>query len=249
MSTSVLRSIMLLTLGTLVLQIPGVVRADFIEFHTTNVQLLRGWDYKVGDDKRTIITVEHYNRFKYGDFFMFVDVSQYDDGLDNIYGEFAPRISFSRVTGREFSVGPINDVYLAGMLERGKNDLRNFLYGGSVDLDVPGFKVLNISLYVRDNPHLPGQTWQVTTVWKYPIEYGDLKFMAEGFADFAGDEGPRYHANQLVVPRFLLDLGDAVGGASGKWYLGTEIQYWRNKFGIRGTTEFVPQLQIKWVFD
>lgn len=74
-----------------------------------------------------------------------------------------------------------------------------------------------------------------------------MNFLIEGFADFAGGEGTAV-ANQLIVPRFLLDVGDLAGIEENTLFMGVEWQYWRNKFGVAGVTESVPQLQIKWVF-
>lgn len=225
------------------------LRAELIDFHTTNIQLLRGWDYEVGDEQRTLITFEHYNRWTYGDFFMFVDSTRLDEGSSYAYGEFSPRVSLSKVSGESLAAGPLKDFYLSGTLEKGKRDITAYLYGGAVDLDVPGFTLFRLDLYKRDNPEINGSTWQVTWVWKYPFELGGYKLLCEGFADIAGDEGSRYRANQYVVPRTLIDIGDALGGEAGRWYTGVEWQYWHNKFGRDGVTEFVPQLQIKWVFD
>lgn len=221
----------------------------FIEYHTSNIQLLKGWDYKLGDEGRTIATFEHFNKWMYGDFFMFVDATRFDEGGTNIFAEFSPRISLSKVTGESFAYGPVKDVYLSGTLEKGKNDIRAYLYGGAVDLAIPGFTVFQLNGYIRDNPEIFGKTWQTTIVWKAPFVISGLKFMCEGFADIAGDEGPRYHPNQFIVPRLLLDVGDATGHEEGEWFAGVEYQYWHNKFGVRGVTESVPQLQLKWVFD
>lgn len=229
---------------------PHAVQAKFFEYHTSNLQLLRGEDYKFRDAKRTIATFEHYNKWLYGDFFMFVDGTRFDsDGETTAYAEFSPRVSLSKVTGRDLSVGPVKDWYLSGTYEKGRRNVEAYLYGGAVDLEVPGFKVFRLDAYVRNDPNHDGNTWQWTYVWKYPFETHGLKFMAEGFADIAGDEGSTYHANQFIVPRLLLDVGHAAGGEEGRWFAGMEYQYWHNKFGVKGVTESVPQLQVKWVFD
>lgn len=223
--------------------------ASVIDYHTTNIQLLRGHDYKFADDERTIATLEHYNKWTYGDFFMFVDATRFDNGNDTAFAEFSPRISLSKVSSQDWSFGPVKDVYLSGTYEKGRRDIEAYLIGGAVDFDAPGFQVLRLDLYQRDDPRHDGNTWQMTWVWKYPFEAFGLPFVTEGFADIAGDEGLTYEANQFIVPRVLLDVGQVAGGEEGRWYAGVEYQYWHNKFGVKGVTESVPQLQVKWVFD
>lgn len=223
---------------------------DFIQWHTTNIQLLKGWDYEVGDKGRTIMTLEHANGWKYGDFFMFIDATRFDySGDTTAYGEFSPRISLSKVTGKDLFFGIIKDFLLSGTYEKGKAHTKAYLYGGAIDLNIPGFTFFKTHLYVRDNPNIPDDsTWQVTVSWNRPFEILNKKFLLEGFADFAGNEGETYHASQFIVPRFLMDIGHATGHQEGRLFAGIEWQYWHNKFGIDGITESAPQLQLKWVF-
>lgn len=221
---------------------------DFIEWQTANIQLLKGWDYAVGEEERMVATFEYANRWRYGDFFMFIDGTRYDSGGTKAYGEFSPRISLSKVTGKSLSYGLVKDVLISGTFEKGKGDVEAHLIGGAVDLNLPGFRFFKTNLYLRSTPNLDEDTWQVTLSWNRPFKVGEVNFLAEGFADFAGNAGPRYSANQFVVPRLLVDIGDLLGGEQGKLWAGIEYSYWHNKFGIEGKTESVPQMQIKWVF-
>ena len=70
--------------------------------------------------------------------------------------------------------------------------------------------------------------------------------LIEGVADFAGSEGKTV-AHQLIIPRFLVDAGSLIGVKNNKLWIGIEWQYWHNKFGTKGVTESVPQLQIKYI--
>lgn len=234
----------------ILLSLPFGTRAndDFIEWHSTNIQLLKGWDYKLGEEGRTLVTLEHANKWLYGDFFMFVDTTRFDSGKSNIYSEFSPRFSLSKITGYDLSNSIIKDVLLSTTLEKGKNRSRSYLIGGAVDFKVPNFTFLKTNLYYRDNPNLVDDTWQVTLAWKYPLQIGSTKWILEGFADFAGDEGPTYKQNEHIVPRVLFDAGDFLYQKAGKFFIGIEWEYWHNKVGREGVTESNPQLQMKWVF-
>src|SRR5690554_2962107 len=58
-------------LGTL-----GAVTAQAADrYSSTNVQILYGQDYELGEEKRTIMTLEHASGWEYGDNFFFVDVT------------------------------------------------------------------------------------------------------------------------------------------------------------------------------
>lgn len=226
---------------------PITIDDSFFQWHTTNVQLLRGHDYKVGSKRRTIMTVEHANGFKYGDFYMFYDQTWPESAKANYYIEPTLRFSLGKMTGTDFSYGLIKDVLISTQLEKPEGQRPRYLYGAAVDLNLPGFKFFKTNYFIRDNRNLSGNTYQVTLAWNRPFEIGGVKFLSEGFTDIAGSEGTTT-SHQLFVPRFLMDVGDLADIGENKLWVGMEWQYWHNKFGIDGVTESVPQLQVKWVF-
>lgn len=217
---------------------------NFIEWHSTNLQLLRGWDYKITPEQSTIITFEHANGWKYGDFYTFTDVFFPDGGDTTYYTEIVPRFSMSKISGYDISNGFVKDVLITTMIEKPEHQAPRYLYGLGVDLKLPGFKYFKTNWLVRDNLRLSGVTHQLTLAWNYPFKIGGTQWLAEGFADFAGSEGSTV-AHQLIVPRFLLDVGDLIGEGEGDVFAGVEWSYWHNKFGRDGETESAPQLQFK----
>ena len=93
---------------------------DLIQFHTTNIQALRGNHYEVGPKKRTIITLEHASGWNIGDFYTFCDFSlKRGDSDDDLYCEFTPRLSWNKITGRDVSYGILKDVLLTAQTEQG----------------------------------------------------------------------------------------------------------------------------------
>jgi nucleoside-specific outer membrane channel protein Tsx len=216
-----------------------------IRWHSENVQILKGFNYELGPEERTIITVEHAHRSDIGDLFLFTDFTFEPDGDIQAYGEITPRLSLSRLTGRDWRAGAVSDVLLAANYERGEGGVERYLAGAAIDLDIEGFRFVRVHAFLRDDPSRSGTTGQLSIAWNRPFEIGGEAFLAEGFADLAGAEGNGV-ANQLLVPRLLWDIG-AHHGAAGRVYLGLEWQYWHNKFGVDGVTESVPQIQLKWV--
>lgn len=227
--------------------LPMRASAQVFDWQTTNIQALRGHDYKLGERQRSIITLEHANGWAYGDNYAWIDLI-YPDGRDyTYYGEFSPRLSLGKITGHDLSYGIIKDILLSTTFEKLKGQGPQYLYGGAVDLNLPGFKFFKTNFYVHDSTERDGKTWQVTLAWNRPFQIGGTKFLIEGFSDIQGREGTS-QANQSFVLRFLMDVGYALGGEENKLWAGVEYQYWHNKAGRDGVTESVPQAQIKWVF-
>lgn len=219
---------------------------NFIQWHSSNIQVLRGYDYELGHSKRTIITLEHVNAFKYGDFFVFADNIWPNAGESTYYIEPTLRFSLSKITGKKFTYGIIKDVLLSAQIEKPKGQSTRKLGGIAVDLNVQGFKFFKTNFFIRDNPNLSGNTVQTTLVWNYPFKINNTQVLIEGFADLVGGEGKTV-AHQLIVPRLLIDAGHLLSIKDKKLWVGVEWQYWHNKFGVDGVTESVPQLQIKYI--
>ena len=214
---------------------------NFFQFHTTNIQFLAGQNYKIGDNDRAILTLEHANSHKYGDTFLFIDHTINSE----TYGELSSRLSFSKMTGSSFKKGIIKDILISTNYEFGKN-ISRLLYGGAVDLNLPGFSFFMVNLYRRNDPELLGSTYQATIAWNRPFKIRNSNFLFEGFADFVGSEGTN-QSNELIVPRLMYDIGESWGNPR-RIQVGIEFQYWHNKFGIKGVTEVAPQFIAKWIF-
>lgn len=212
-----------------------------------NAQLLYGTGFELEREKAETLTLEWINGWAYGDNFAFVDIRPLR-GNSSFYGEWLPRLSFSKISGKAFSAGPVEDVLLSGALEKGEG-FANYLIGGAVDLDVPGFNFIQTNGYLRENPDLPGTTWQVTVVWNATFETGPAHWTFHGFFDWAGSEGESGTSayekqNFLIQPQLLLDVGRLVKRQD-QLYVGIEWWYWHNKFGIPGVEESVVQAMIR----
>lgn len=248
---------------------------SFFQFTATSLTYLYGfnWDTPFSPTSdRDILTIEHFNANKFGDFFLFVDFANLttenrggpsDTGID-IYGEASPRISLSKITGKDFSAGIIKDFYIySGTLEFGRsktldNINREFdagidttqlrqLHGVAVDFDIPGFTVASLNAYWRDDCDVSGSTWQLTAVWEVPFTIADIDFVFKGFADYAGSEGfleKQFHTS----PQLVMDLGDKLFDKKKKLYFGTEVDIWWNEFGIKDQDDVVPQIILQAYF-
>ncbi|MBB3048241.1 nucleoside-specific outer membrane channel protein Tsx [Litorivivens lipolytica] len=224
---------------------PLFANESFIRFHSANVQALYGEGFEPGDDDKHIFTGEYFQANRVGDLFFFIDSSKVRGGDSGFYSELSPRLSLPGFDWNNSKY--IKNVLLALNIEKPEGLTPRRLYGFGVDLKLPGFQVFNTHLYQRDDPTLKGNTFQFTLVWKATFSGFGAYWLAEGFADLAGGEGPGRVSHQLVVPRLLLDVGQWLNISRGRLFAGVEYSYWHNKFGLDGVTESVPQLQLKWV--
>lgn len=267
-----LRSRLLATLVASCAVLPA--EAGSALFGTTNIQYLYGSSY--GDfnadfsgfennDSASVITLEHFDVWKYGDNFFFVDITngerEDDDfattgrGFGAYYGELSPRLSFGKMFGRKLEFGPVVDLLLTFNLEIPSEGVeQTYLYGLAADLKLPGFQFVQLNLYERNAQSSALETgFQVTVVWGAPFKLGPANFVFEGFFDYAWGEDPRtpgasYQDNIITAPRLLIDVGSFLG-SPGIVQAGVEYQIWKNKFGIDGLDEDVPQAMVKWILQ
>lgn len=239
----------LLILITLLAVYSTTAFAGAAQWQTSNVELLFGSGYELGDNSRSTFTFEYANGWKYGDNYFFLDVvNPFRDGqnsTNDLYAEFSPRLSIGKITGKNMGFAFVKDVLLAGTVEMGQYS-HNLLYGVGFSLDLPKFAFADINIYIRDNPNESGNTYQVTPVWALPFTVGSAKMLFEGFADIAGSEG-NTEFNIDFQPRLLLDVGNFWNAPDALW-AGVEYIYWHNKFGVDGVDESLPQAMVKWIF-
>ena len=223
-------------------------------WNSSNVQLLNGDGFELGEEKRTILTYENALGWAYGDSFIFIDVTEPTAEGTTYYSEWSPRFSFSKMTGKDLSFGIVKDLMLSTTLEMG-DGVSATLVGVGLPLDLPGFAFANVNLYARDSQRdfAAEQTdpgGQVTLTWKRPFSLGPTNWSFEGFMDYAfgEDSGSNPKEDGIVAAqRLLLDVG-SLWGKPGVLEAGIEQQIWRNKFGIDGIDEDVTQAMVKWIF-
>ncbi len=251
-----------LAVGALSLVVASSCRADdFLEWSNSEIQYLHGANYNEpfnpNDIGQSIITVTHADGWAYGRNFFFMDALFTDSGQPsqtNLYGEAYSTFSLSKITGLNLSHGIIKDFGLTAGVNLGENldsprsGFRAWLYGITMDFDLPGFAYFNVDFLrqrVTETADL-GTSWQITPVWKLPFAIAGTHWSFEGFADFIG-RNQTAARQALAQPQLRLDVGDLWGNAD-HLYLGIEYQYWHNKYGIKGLHDKVPQALLVWKF-
>ena len=197
-----------------------------------------------GEIQQTL-TFEHASGWTWGDVFLFVD-NKWFNGLSGsdghtYYGEFSPRLSLGKLSGRDLSFGPVTDILLSATYERGEGRNRNYLLGPAVDLALPGFDRFSLNTYYRKPDGItgqPGGQWQLTPTWAVTIPLGKSDLLFDGYIDWVvNDAGSKAKGDYLAKnfhfnPQLKYDLGKALDYSPGKLYVGIEYDYWSNKYGI-----------------
>lgn len=222
-------------------------KAQVIYQGGSNLQFLYGRQLNHSGDLATI-TFEHYGSIGSLEHFGFADLSN-DVSLKSpdLYLEWFPKMSLSRVAGSEVKLGPISDVLVGGgvnVLFGGPEDFFAYMFGPAFKFNIPGKGLLQLeTYYYKQQGAEYGGTYQFTPSWDIPLPVAErvhLRF--RGFMDFIGDRGPG-GAQYLTQPQLFLDLGNT-WAKPGKIYLGSEWRYWKNVAGIKGLEESILQANL-----
>jgi nucleoside-specific outer membrane channel protein Tsx len=231
---------------------------DLIHWWDVSGTFLYGDDYDLAPSaNQTTLTFETAGGWKYGDWFMFQDVTYYNGDnfgvTSTTYGEISPRFSLGKMTGRDFKFGPVKDVLIALTYEEGEGPVQSFLYGVGLDLAIPGFTYFSLNTYKRDaiSTGNISDGWQVTPAFRIDFPIGNANFVLDGFMDwvFSADNAG-YDENIHFNPQLKFDLGKALFGdkRANKLYVGIEYDYWKSKYGVDGIDQSTYSVIAKYHF-
>lgn len=214
----------------------------------TSISAIEGDGYKNEDKQQWRLRLDHMSQFKYGDTFLFFRAQNPTNKNTIMYGEFAPRLSLSKVFDSNISYKNISDTFLAGQLNYSGTGFRAYLIGAGINLQLPYFKAFQLNFYKRKNPAFKDSTYQITPMWLLPFKINDIQLSYSGFLDYIGPEGGR-KTNLLSRSQILVDLGELTGKKSKTLYLGPRFSYWRNKQGLSGINEHVLEFMLRWMLE
>ncbi|NIB40947.1 hypothetical protein HBA55_15195 [Pseudomaricurvus alkylphenolicus] len=223
----------------------------------------------------TILTLQHASGWKYGDNFFFIDHLNYGrtdleklagiEPTDELYGEWYSNFSLGKMTGKEWSFGPVSDVGLiAGFNFAQEVDTLFYLPGVRFSLKLPGFAFANVDVtgYFQDGPDKFGvdaddDGFMVDFNWAFPFKLGETLWSLEGHVEYIGgadltidgfDVGAERESWILAQPQLRLDVGHLLFGTKDQLFAGVEYQYWSNKLGDKDTDESMAQALLVWRF-
>lgn len=216
---------------------------------------LYGTEFEVNPPIQQTVTFEHASNWAIGDLFTFVDYTEYNGQQDanngdaGTYGEFSPRLSFSKMMGNSPRDGFVSDMLFAGTYEFGEGDVETLLLGLGLDFNVPGFDFFQFNIYQRMPANdRDGDTVQLTPVWALTIPVGQSAILFDGFIDWNITSDGQYESNLHVNPQLKYDIGRLFGWRGKMLYAGAEYSYWQNKYGFKGIDESVTSALVKMHF-
>ncbi len=232
------------------------------EWSQMSMSILRGNDFELGENDRTEVTFEHVAGLKYGDIFMWFELTDSLQSTDNTntseyYGEFSPRISLGKIFKFHNKDRFIKDVLFSNTFEFGRSSVgvsRARLHGIGFDLNFPYAAFFQTNFYIKDNPDKEGTTFQTTLAYMFPIKFGPkVSFQYAAYIDLIhGVEGdgaeytpPFAHTGQQL----LYDIG-VNWNVDGRYFIGVEYQWWDRKYGIPaplGPVENNFKYMFKWI--
>lgn len=197
--------------------------------------LLKGNNYQLGDNNRTVFTFEHAGGYSWGDSFLFVDRLQSANGNKETYAEISPRFQLSQYQNDLFK-----NIYFATTAEIG-DGFTHYLMGVGTSLKVPHFTYFNVNLYHRNNDSGDnGQ--QVTVTWQVPI--AGLTY--DGFLDYV-PSNDNSSTSYNFTSQLKYNIADLLS-IKNKLYVGVEYVYWHNKYGVNNIDEKNVNLLLKYHF-
>lgn len=207
------------------------------------------------------ITFQHASGWSFGENFFFFDLTNSDDATFNdadIYSEWYPALSLTRLMGRTQSKRLIREVSILSGLNFGASPrVIKLLPGLRFSLNLPGFAFANLDLMgyldmsegsARGGAPSEKNAYIIDFNWALPLAQG--KVSVEGHVEYLSSRdnefGSEVSWHLLAQPQIRLDLGQVLGFKSGTIFVGTEIQFWINKLGDASTDEFSPQTLLVW---
>lgn len=213
----------------------------------TSISILGGDGYKnpySGEEESfNTLTFEHFSSWSAGDNYFFFDVAKFNDNETDPYGEWLPRLNVGKLLGKSLSWGPVKNVFISGEMDFGAGYRSHYL-GAGVDLAIPRAHYFNVNFLWGDRMDRLGETRQLNVSWSFEFHAGKLPVFLNGYLDYVMPDGDA-ESHLQTQPQLLVDISHLWGGHN-KVLTGIEYQYWKNKNGMDGVNESLPQWIVMW---
>lgn len=166
--------------------VPAVNAADYSDdihkndYSWSQFNLMMAVDELPGESTHDYLEMEFGGRSGIFDLYGYVDVFNLTsdsgsdkDGAEKIFMKFAPRMSLDAVTGKDLSFGPVQELYLATVMEwGGMSQVNSQKIGLGSDIMVPWLGKIGLNLYgTYDSNHKDWNGYQISTNWFKPFYF------------------------------------------------------------------------------
>ncbi|KLV11083.1 hypothetical protein C9I92_04410 [Photobacterium ganghwense] len=173
-------------------------------------------------------------------------------GADKIFMKFAPRISLDAVTGKDLSFGPVQELYLATLMEWGGggatncNEDRTVCLPGETtnsqkvglgsDVNLPWFGKVGLNLYATyDSNKKDWNGYQISTNWFKPFYFFDNgSFISyQGYIDYQFGMKDEYATASNGGAMF-----NGIYWHSDRYAVGYGLKLYKDIYGIKDSNDF-----------
>lgn len=197
--------------------------------------------------------------YGYWDVFDILDssASDYHEGngsdggtADNFFLKFNPRFSIDGMTGKDLSIGPVKEWYVATLMEVGDSQLWTNFIGIGSDIEVPWFGKVGLNAYARfvkenfgdDNTEGEWDGYRISTNWFKPFYFFENgSFMSyQGYVDY--DFGMDKLARNTGRTNNSLQWFNGIYWHSDRYAVGYGLKFYNNMAGFKDgdQTPFSP---------
>ncbi|EGQ9853553.1 outer membrane protein OmpK [Vibrio cholerae] len=177
----------LLALSLLAATSAPVLAADYSDgdihkndYKWMQFNLMGAFDELPGKSSHDYLEMEFGGRSGIFDLYGYVDVFNLTsdkgsdkNGKEKIFMKFAPRMSLDALTGKDLSFGPVQELYVATLMEWGGNSgVNTQKVGLGSDVMVPWFGKVGLNLYgTYDSNQKDWNGFQISTNWFKPFYF------------------------------------------------------------------------------
>lgn len=241
----------LLTLGLLAATAAPVMAADYSDdihkndYKWMQFNLMGAFDELPGESSHDYLEMEFGGRSGIFDLYGYVDVFDLTndpgsdkDGAEKIFMKFAPRMSLDAVTGKDLSFGPVQELYVASLIEwGGNNGVNNQKIGLGSDVNVPWLGKIGLNLYAfYDGNEKDWNGFQLSTNWFKPFYF----FENGSFVSYQGYIDYQFGMDDDAS--FRTSNGGAMFNGfywhSDRYAVGYGLKAYKDIYGIKDTDAF-----------
>ncbi|MFL9626998.1 nucleoside-specific channel-forming Tsx family protein [Aeromonas jandaei] len=185
-----------------------------------------------------------FDLYGYVDVFDIMDTKHSDKhDKQNIFMKFAPRLSLDALTGKDLSVGPIQEWYVASLNHVADGQMEN-LIGLGTDVMVPWFGKVPMNLYARysnENSNFKKEesSWngyQFSMNWFKPFyTFSNGSFISyQGYLDYTFDMDTYDQADRASSGLGFLN---GIHWHSDRFAVGYDLKYFHEIYGIQNNDQ------------
>ncbi|HHF2975014.1 TPA: outer membrane protein OmpK [Vibrio diabolicus] len=246
----------LLALSLLAATSAPVLAADYSDgdihkndYKWMQFNLMGAFDELPGESSHDYLEMEFGGRSGIFDLYGYVDVFNLTSdpgsdkaGAEKIFMKFAPRMSLDAVTGKDLSFGPVQELYVATLIEWGGNSgVNSQKIGLGSDVMVPWFGKVGVNLYgTYDGNKKDWNGFQISTNWFKPFYF----FENGSFISYQGYIDYQFGMDDDAGNKFGSTASN--GGAmfngiywhSDRFAVGYGLKGYKDVYGIKDTDGF-----------